>query len=95
MRYKPNNILDKAFPHPLVTVSAEKACVVALLHNDIRDAWLVLSLQTYTGFPNGQQLIIQHLNNRVHLALCIIIEVRHVSIVVLIIYLFIYFNGTF
>lgn len=55
---------SKAFPHPLVTVSTEKASVVPFLHNDKRDARLVLSLQAYTGFPDGQQLVIQHLIKR-------------------------------
>lgn len=48
--------------HSLIAVSAEEACVVAFLHNNVGYAWLVFLLQTYTGLTDGQQLIIQHLS---------------------------------
>ena len=35
--------------------------MVAFLHNNVGDAWLVLLLQADTGLTDGQQLIIQHL----------------------------------
>lgn len=47
--------------HSFVAVSAEEACVVAFLYNNVGDARLVLLLQADTGLANGQQLIIQHL----------------------------------
>lgn len=45
----------------LFLVSAEKACVVPLLHHDKRDAWLVVSLQLDAGFTDGRQLVLQQL----------------------------------
>lgn len=50
--------------HSLVAVGTEEACMVAFLHNNVGDAWLVLLLQADTGLTNGQQLIIQHLKKR-------------------------------
>lgn len=50
--------------HSLVAVGTEEACMVAFLHNNVGDAWLVLLLQAYTGLTNGQQLIIQHLRTK-------------------------------
>lgn len=50
--------------HSLVAVGTEEACMVAFLHNNVGDAWLVLLLQAYTGLTNGQQLIIQHLRKK-------------------------------
>lgn len=47
--------------HSLVSVGTEEASVVAFLHNNVSDAWLVLLLQADTGLADGQQLIIQHL----------------------------------
>lgn len=51
--------------HSLVAVGTEEARMVALLHNNVGDAWLVLLLQADTGLTDGQQLIIQHLSIRV------------------------------
>lgn len=50
--------------HSLVAVGTEEASMVAFLHNNVSDAWLVLLLQADTGLTNGQQLIIQHLKKR-------------------------------
>lgn len=50
--------------HSLVAVGTEEACMVAFLHNNVGDTWLVLLLQAYTGLTNGQQLIIQHLRKK-------------------------------
>lgn len=50
--------------HSLVAVGAEQACVVAFLHHDVGDAWLILLLKADTGLTDGQQLIIQHLRER-------------------------------
>lgn len=47
--------------HPLVAIRAEQARVVALLHDDVSDAWLIVLLQTDAGLPDGQELIVQHL----------------------------------
>lgn len=47
--------------HSFVAVGTEEARMVAFLHNNVGDAWLVLLLQADTGLTNGQQLIIQHL----------------------------------
>lgn len=47
--------------HPLITVGAEQASVVAFLHHDVSDAGLILLLKADTGLSDGQQLIIQHL----------------------------------
>lgn len=35
--------------------------MVALLHDDVSDAWLIVLLQTDAGLPDGQELIVQHL----------------------------------
>lgn len=50
--------------HSLIAVGTEQACMVAFLHNNVGDAWLILLLQAYTGLTNGQQLIIQHLRKK-------------------------------
>lgn len=50
--------------HSLIAVGTEQACVVAFLHNNVGDAWLILLLQAYTGLTDGQQLIIQHLKEK-------------------------------
>ena len=34
--------------------------MVALLHNDIRDAWAVGGLELKAGFSNAGQLVLQH-----------------------------------
>lgn len=47
--------------HPLIAVGTEQASVVAFLHHDVSDAWLILLLKADTGLSDGQQLIIQHL----------------------------------
>lgn len=47
--------------HSLIAVGAEQASVVAFLHHDVGDAWLILLLKADTGLTDGQQLIIQHL----------------------------------
>lgn len=47
--------------HPLIAVGAEQASVVAFLHHDVSDAWLILLLKADTGLSDGQQLIVQHL----------------------------------
>lgn len=51
--------------HSLVAVGAEQASVVAFLHHDVGDAWLILLLKADTGLTDGQQLIIQHLRGEI------------------------------
>lgn len=54
----------KVETHSFIAVGTEEACMVAFLHNNVGDAWLVLLLQAYTGLTNCQQLIIQHLSKK-------------------------------
>lgn len=46
---------------PLVSVHAEQSGVVSLLHHHEGDSRLVVLLQFYTGLPDGQQLMLEHL----------------------------------
>lgn len=46
---------------PLVSVHAEQSGVVSLLHDHEGDSRLVVLLQFYTGLPDGQQLMLEHL----------------------------------
>lgn len=46
---------------PLVSVHAEQSGVVSLLHHHKGDSRLVVLLQLYTGLPDGQQLMLEHL----------------------------------
>lgn len=52
---------DGSFTHPLIAIGTEQACVMALLHDNVGDPWLIVLLQADAGFPDGQQLIVQHL----------------------------------
>lgn len=52
--------------HSLIAVGTEQASVVAFLHHDVGDAWLILLLKADTGLPDGQQLIIQHLRGKIN-----------------------------
>lgn len=45
----------------LVAIRAEQARVVALLHDNVSDAWLIVLLQTDAGLPDGQELVVKHL----------------------------------
>lgn len=50
-----------SFTHPLIAICAEETRVVALLHDNVGNAWLIVLLQTDAGLPDGQELIVQHL----------------------------------
>lgn len=50
-----------SFTHPLIAIRAEQTRVMALLHDNVSDAWLIVLLQTDAGLPDGQELIVQHL----------------------------------
>lgn len=43
-----------SFTHALVAIRAEQARVVALLHDNVSDARLIVLLQTDAGLPDGQ-----------------------------------------
>lgn len=49
----------KAYPFRLV--GTEEARVVAFLHHDIGDAWLIVFLQLDAGVSDGQQLVVENL----------------------------------
>lgn len=48
-------------PNPLILVCTEEACMVALLHYDECDPWLIVLLQLDTSLSDGQQLMMEDL----------------------------------
>lgn len=54
----------RAVTHPLILVCTEEACMVALLHYDECDPWLIVLLQLDTGLSDGQQLMMEDLQDR-------------------------------
>lgn len=54
----------RAGTHPLILVCAEEACMVALLHHDERDPRLIVLLQLDAGLSDGQQLMMEDLQER-------------------------------
>lgn len=57
-------ILGKQTAHPFRLVSTEEACVVAFLHHDIGDAWLIVFLQLNARISDGQELVVENLQTR-------------------------------
>lgn len=47
--------------YPLISVCAEKSCVMSFLYNNEGNARLVILFQLDTGLPNCQKLMMQYL----------------------------------
>ena len=48
--------------HSFRLVSTEEACVVAFLHHDVGDAWLIVLLQLDARVSDGQELVVEDLH---------------------------------
>lgn len=51
--------------YPLRLVGTEEACVMAFLHHDICDSWLIVFLQFNAGVSDGQELVVENLHKEI------------------------------